>query len=56
MKHVSRRCLTAFKSQPVLLDPVERCINQQQTNITFNWKDRLKFEDHHMKIPINFRV
>ena len=28
MKLVCRRCLTAFSSQPVLLDHMERCINQ----------------------------
>ena len=41
MKHVCRRCLTAFSSQPVLLDHMERCINQQPTNITLSWKDHL---------------
>ena len=56
MKHVCRRCLTAFSSQPVLIDHMERCIKQQPTKITFSWKDHLKFEDHHMKIPLPIRV
>ena len=30
MKHVCRRCLTAFSSEPVLLDHMERCIEQHQ--------------------------
>ena len=50
MKHVCRRCLTAFSSEPVLLDHMEKCINQQPTNITFSWKDHLQFEDNHMKV------
>ena len=50
IKHVCRRCLTAFSSEPVLLDHMEKCINQQPTNITFSWKDHLQFEDHHMKV------
>ena len=56
MKWVCRRCLTAFSSEPVLVDHMERCINQQPTNITFSYKDHLKFEDHHMKIPLPIRV
>ena len=56
MKWVCRRCLTAFSSQPVLFDHIERCIKQQPTNITFSWKDHLKFEDYHMKVPIPIRV
>ena len=56
MKHVCRRCLTAFSSEPVLLDHMERCINQQPTNITFSKKEHLKFEDHHMKLPLPIRV
>ena len=56
MKHVCRRCLTAFNSQPVLLDHMERCIKQQPTNITFRCKDHLKVDDHYMKIPLPFRV
>ena len=56
MKHVCRRCLTAFSSQPVLLDHMERCMNQQPTNITFSWKDQLKFEDHHIKVPVPIRI
>ena len=30
MKHVCRRCQTAFRSEPVLLDHMERCTNQFQ--------------------------
>ena len=56
MKHVCRRCLTAFSSQPVLIDHMERCIKQQPTKITFSWKDQLKFEDYHMKVPVPIRV
>ena len=35
---------------------MERCINQQPTNITFSWKDHLMFEHYHMKIPVPIRV
>ena len=56
MKHVYRRCLTAFSSESVLLDHMEICINQQPTNITFSWKDHLKFEYHYMKVPLPIRV
>ena len=56
MKHVCRRCLTAFSSQPVLIDHMERCIKQQPTKITFSWKDQLKFEHYHMKVPVPISV
>ena len=56
MRWVCRRCLTAFSSQPVLIDHMERCIKQQPTKISFSYKDHLKFEDHHMKIPLPIRV
>ena len=56
MKHVCRRCLTAFSSQPVLIDHIDRCQKQQPTKITFSWKDQLKFEDYHMKVPVPIRV
>ena len=56
MKHVCRRCLTAFSSEDILIDHIERCINQQPTKISFSYKDHLKFEDHHMKIPLPIRV
>ena len=56
MKHVCRRCLTACSSQPVLLDHMERFINQQPTEITFSWKEQLRFEDYHMKVPVPTRV
>ena len=56
MKHVCRRCFTAFYSNDVLNNHIERCINQQPTKITFSWKNHLKFEDHHMKIPLPIRV
>ena len=56
MKWVCRRCLTAFSPEPVLVDHMERCINQQPTTITFSWKDHLKFEDYHMKVPVPVRV
>ena len=56
MKHVCRRCKTTFSSEPVLLDHMERCINQQPTNIAFSWKDHRKLEDHHMKVNVQKRV
>ena len=56
MKHVCRRCLTAFRSEPVLPDHMERCIKQQPTKICFSYKDHLKFEDYHMKVPVPIRV
>ena len=56
MKHVCRRCLTAISSQPVLIDHIDRCQKQQPTKITFSWKDQLKFEHYHMKIPVPIRV
>ena len=56
MKWVCRRCLTALSSEQILFDHTSRCINQQLTNITFNWKDHLRFEDNFMKIPLPTRV
>ena len=56
MRWVCRRCLTAFSSQPVLIDHIDRCQKQQPTKITFSWKDQLKFEDYHMKVPVPIRV
>ena len=56
MRWVCRRCLTAFSSQPVLIDHMERCIKQRRTKTTFSWKDQLKFEDYHMKVPVPIRV
>ena len=56
MKHVCRRCLTAFSSQPVLIDHIDRCQKQQPTKITFSWKNQLKFEDYYMKVPVPMRV
>ena len=56
MKHVCRRCFTAFYSNDVLNNHIERCINQQPTNITFSWKNQLKFEDYYMKVSVPIRV
>ena len=56
MKWVCRRCLTAFSSEDILNHYIDRCQKQQPTNITFNWKDHLKFEDYHMKVRIPIRV
>ena len=56
MKWVCRRCLTAFSSEQIFFDHTSRCINQQPTNITFRWKDHLKFQDNFMKIPLPIRV
>ena len=56
MKHVCRRCLTAFSSQQFLIDHIDRCQKQQPTKITFSWKAQLKFEDYYMKVPVPIRV
>ena len=56
MKHVCRRCLTAFSSEPVVIDHIDRCQKQKLTNITFSYKDQLKFEDYHMKVPLPITV
>ena len=56
MKHVCRRWLTAFTSQPVLIDHIDRCQKQKATNIAFSWKLHIKFGDHHMKILLPIRV
>ena len=56
MKWVCRRCLTAFSSEDILNQHNDRCQKQQPTNITFSWKNHLKFEDYHMKVPIPVRV
>ena len=56
MKHICRRCLTAFSSESVLNDHIDRCQKQKPTNIKFSWKDHLKFEDHYMKVPVPIRL
>ena len=56
MKWVCRRCLTAFSSEDILNQHIDRCQKQQPTNITFSGKDHLKFEDYHMKVPVPIRV
>ena len=56
MKWVCRRCLTAFSSEDILNQHIDRCQKQQPTNITFSWKDHSKFEDYHMKVPVPIRV
>ena len=56
MKNVCRRCFTAFHSNDVLNNHIERRINQHPTNITFSWKNQLKFEDYYMKVPVPIRV
>ena len=56
MKWLCRRCLTAFSSEDILNQHIDRCQKQQPTNITFSWKDHLKFEDYHMKVPVPIRV
>ena len=56
MKWVCRRCLTAFSSEDNLSRHIDRCQKQQPTKITFCWKDHLKFEDYHMKVPVPIRV
>ena len=52
MKHVCRRCLTAFSFESVPIDHIDRCQKQKPTNITFKWKDQLKFKEYHMKVPV----
>ena len=56
MKCVCRRCLTAFSSEDILNQHIDRCQKQQSTNIAFSWKDHLKFEDYHMKSSLPTRV
>ena len=56
MKWVCRRCLTAISSEDTLNQHLDRCHNKQPTKITFSWKDHLKFEDYHMKVPLPIRV
>ena len=56
MKWVCRRCLTPFSSEDNLSQHTDRFQKQQPTNITFSWKDHLKFEDYHMKVPVPIRV
>ena len=51
-----RRCLTAFSSEDILNQHINRCQKQQPTNITFSWKDHLKYEDYHTALPLPFRV
>ena len=53
MKHVCRRCL---KSLGILHNHRARCMKQNPANIGFSSRDHLKFEDHHMKIPLPLRV
>ena len=49
MKHVFRRCLTAFSSFEYLNNHKVNCIKQQPTNIDSSYNDKLRFEDYHMK-------
>ena len=56
MKWVCRRCLTAFSSEDIRNQHIDRCQKQQPTNITFSWKDHLKFEDYYMKVNVPIRV
>ena len=56
MKHVCRRCLTAFSSIDILYQHTERCIKQQPPKISSSWKNQVKFEDHYMKIPLPIEV
>ena len=56
MKQVCRLCPIAFSSIDSLYQHIENFINQQPTKISFGWKDQIKFEDNHMKIPLPIRV
>ena len=42
--------------QLVLFDHIDRCQIQKPTNIAFSYEDHLKFEDHHMKVPVPIGV
>ena len=55
MKHVCRRCLTAFSSQSGLIDQIDRGERWKPTNIAFSYENHLKFEDQHMKVPVPIR-
>ena len=56
MKWVCRRCLTAFSSEDIFSQHIDRCQKQQPTDITISWKDHLKFEAYHMEVPVPIRV
>ena len=56
MKLVCTRCLTAFSSQPVLIEHIYRFQTQKPTKIAFSSEGHLKFDDHHMKDPVPMRV
>ena len=56
MTHVCRRCLTAFSSQPVLVDHIDRCQKQKPTNINFSDKNHVKFEACQMRVLVPIRV
>ena len=56
MKNFCRRCLTAFSSEQVLLDYMERCIKQKPANIGFKLRDHIQFEDYQRKFDLLFRV
>ena len=55
-KQVCRRCLTAFSAQGVLNDHMKRCLNQNNSSISFPKSNCFMFNDYYMKIPIPFRV
>ena len=50
MKHSCRGCLTGFSSEQNLSDHIERRKKQTPAIIGFSWKDKIVFEDHHMKM------
>ena len=56
MKHVYRKCKTAFRSYELLNDHKERCSKQKPANIGFTYEDKTMFEDHQMKVQLQFGV
>ena len=55
-KYVRRRCLTAVSSEDIFNQHIDRCQNEEPTNVTFSWKDHLNMENHYIKIPLPIRV
>ena len=56
MKLVCKRCLTAFISEDIHNQYIDRFRKQEPNNVTSSWKDHLKFENHYMEIPLPVRV
>ena len=56
MKHVCRRCVKPFSSEQVLSNHIESCKKQTSGNVGCTYKDHIKFEDHHVKVQVPFRI